>query len=50
MEVSSEKSKIMMNSTTNSRADITTNGEKLKEVTCFKYFGATLSKNGTGTA
>ncbi|KAH3814583.1 hypothetical protein DPMN_143087 [Dreissena polymorpha] len=26
------------------------NGEKLEEATCFKFLGATLSKNGASTA
>ena len=33
MEVCSDKSKIMINSTTNTRVDITMNGKKLEEVT-----------------
>ncbi|KAH3843487.1 hypothetical protein DPMN_117005 [Dreissena polymorpha] len=37
MEVSTENSKIMVNSTTKTIADISINGEKLKEVTRFKY-------------
>lgn len=44
MEVSTDKLKIMVNSTTNTSADITMNGEKLEEVTSFKYLGATLSR------
>ena len=50
MEVSTEKSKIMINSTTNTTANITMNGETLEEVTNFKYLGATLSSDGTCTA
>ena len=46
MEVSTEKSKIMTNSTSIS-ADISMNGQKLEEMTSFKYRGATLCKNGT---
>ena len=46
--VSSEQSKIMVNSTTNTRADM--NDEKQEKVTSFKYFGATLSNNGTSIA
>ncbi|KAH3880579.1 hypothetical protein DPMN_004496 [Dreissena polymorpha] len=45
-----EKSKIMVNSTTNTSANITMNGEKLEEVASFKFLGATLSKNITSTA
>ena len=49
MEVSTKKSKIMVISTTDTSADITIIGEKLEEVTSFKYLGATLSKDGTST-
>ncbi|KAH3849984.1 hypothetical protein DPMN_092389 [Dreissena polymorpha] len=40
----------MVNSTTHTSADITMNGEKLADVTSFKYLDATLSKDGTITA
>ena len=50
MEVSTEKSKIMTNSTNNSIADIGMNGQKLEEVTSLKYLGATLCKDGTCSA
>ena len=40
-EVSTEKRKIMTNST-NIRADISMNGQRLEEVTSFKYLGAPL--------
>ena len=47
VEVSTEKSKIMINSTNNIRADISMNGQKLEDVTSFKYLGATFCKDGT---
>ncbi|KAH3881236.1 hypothetical protein DPMN_005159 [Dreissena polymorpha] len=50
MKVRTEKSKIMANSTTNTSSEITLNGEKLEEVTSFKYSGASMSKDGTSTA
>ena len=50
MEVSTEKSKIMTNSMNNISADICMNGQKLEEVTSFKYLGATLCKDGTCSA
>ena len=50
MEVSTEKSKVMVNSTNNISTNINMNGEQLEEVISFKYFGATLSKDGTCTA
>ena len=45
LEVSTEKSKIMTNSTNNTTADISLNGQKLEGVTTFKYLGATLCKD-----
>ena len=50
MEVSTEKSKIMTNSTNNISAAISMNGQKLDKVTSFKYLGATLCKDGTCSA
>ena len=47
MEVSTEKNKVMINSTNNIGADISMNCQKLAEVTSFKYLGATLRKNDT---
>ena len=42
-----KKSKIMTNSMNNVSVNISMNGQKLKEVTSFKYTGATFFKNGT---
>jgi hypothetical protein len=50
MEVSMEKSKVMVNSRNDIGTNITINGEVLEEVSAFKYLGATLSKGGTCTA
>ena len=50
MEVSTEKGKIKTNSTHNISADINMNGQKLEEVTSFKYLGATLYEDGTCSA
>ena len=47
MEISTAKSKTMVNSTKNINANITMDGEQLEEVDSFKYLGATLSKDGT---
>ena len=47
MGVSTEKSKIMTNSTNNISADISMKGQKLENVTSFKNLGATLCKDGT---
>ena len=48
--VSTEKSKIMTNSTENVSTDISMNGQKLEEVTSSKYLRATLCKDGTCSA
>ena len=40
MEVSTEESKIMTNSTNNISADFSMNGQKLEGVTSFSYLGA----------
>ena len=50
MELSTEKSKIMINSTNNISAYISMNGQTLEKVTSFKYLGATLCKDGTCSA
>ena len=50
MEVSTEKRRIVTNSTNNVSAGISRNGQKLEEVTSFKYLGVTLSKEDTCSA
>ena len=50
MEVSSKKSKIMVNSRKDIAANITMNGETLKQNDNSKYLGASLSKDSTCTA
>ena len=47
MEISSEKSKVMVNTTRNTHASITLNGQTLDEVDKFKYLGALITKDGT---
>ena len=49
MELSAEKSKIMVNSTSDVSASITMNGEPLKEIVQFKHLGAILSRDGSFT-
>ena len=46
MEVSTEKSKVMVNSTSNTTAQIYMNGQELEVVDSFKYLGSTLTKDG----
>ena len=41
---------IMTNSTNNISRDISMNGQRLEEVTSFKYLGATLCKDDTCSA
>ena len=50
MEVTTEKRKIMTNSTNNISADINMNGQKFEEETRFKYLEATLCNDGTCSA
>ena len=50
MEVSTENSKIMTNSMSNTCADTGMNGQKLNEVTSFKYLGTALCKDVTYSA
>ena len=50
MEVNTEESKITTNSTNNIGVDISMNGQKLEEVTRFKYLEATQCKDGTCSA
>ena len=50
MEVSTEKSKIMTNSTNNTSSDLSMNCQKLEEVTSFNYPGAILFKGATCSA
>ena len=47
MEVSTEKSKVMVNSTTITSADIYMNGQRLEEVDTFKYLETTLCRDGS---
>ena len=42
MEISTEKEKIMSNSTNNITATVRMNGQELEKVTSFKYLEATL--------
>ena len=47
MEISIEKSKVMINSKENQHSDVYLYGCKLEEVEKFKYLGANLTKKGT---
>ena len=50
MDVSTEKSTMMTICTNSLNADITMKGQKLEEMTSFKYLGATLCKDGICSA
>ena len=50
MEVSTEMSKVVSNSTNDISADIRMNSEKLDGLTSLKYLGAILCKDGTCSA
>ena len=50
MEVSTERSKIMTNSTNTISAAINMNSQRLEEVISFKYLEAPLCKDGTCSA
>ena len=50
IEVSTEKSVVIVNSANNCSADIHMNIQKLEEVDKFKYLGSTLSKDGSTSA
>ena len=50
MKVSTEKSKIMTNSTSDTGADMSANSQMFDEVTSFRYLGAFLCKDGTWLA
>ena len=47
MEVSTEKNKVMANSTNDISTDISMNNQKMEKLTSFKYPGATLCKDST---
>jgi hypothetical protein len=49
MEVGTDKSKTMVNSTTNTQAEIFVNGQQLEEVDSFKFLCVILTKDGHST-
>ena len=49
MEVSSEKSKVMKNSSNTTPVQVFMNGQELEEVSALQYLGATLTKDSRST-
>ena len=49
MEISKEKSQILVNGPDNPQTAITIGNQRLQEVESFKYLGSTLTKDGTST-
>ena len=49
MEISSAKSKTMVNSLSDTKASITLDGEQLEDVNSFKYLGANLPRDGSSS-
>ena len=47
MEINAEKTKLMMNNTSDINAEIKVNGQKLETVTSFKYLGSVITDEGS---
>ena len=47
MEINAEKTKLMMNNTSDINAEIKVNGQKLETVTSFKYLSPVISDQGS---
>ena len=47
MEISAEKTKLMINKTSGINKEIKVNGQKLGTVTSFKYLGSVVSDEGS---
>ena len=46
MEISAEKTKLMLNNTSGINTEIKVNGHKLETVTSFKYLGSVITDKG----
>ena len=47
MEISAEKTKLMINNTSSINTEIKVNGQKLETVTSFKYLGSVITDDGS---
>ena len=47
MEISAEKTKLMINNTSGINTEIKVNGQKLETVTSFKYLGSVITDEGS---
>ena len=47
MEISAEKTKLMINKTSGINTEIKINGQKLETVTSFKYLGSVITNEGS---
>ena len=47
MEISAEKTKLMINNTSGINTEIKVNGKKLETVTSFKYLGSVITDEGS---
>ena len=47
MEISAEKTKLMINNTSGINTEIKMNGKKLETVTSFKYLGSVITDEGS---
>ena len=47
MEISTEKTKLMTNNTSDINTEIKVNGQKLETVTSFKYLGSVITDEGS---
>ena len=47
MEISAEKTKLVINNTSSINTEIEVNGQKLEKVTSFKYLGSVITDEGS---
>ena len=47
MEISAEKTKLIINNTSDINTEVKVNGQKLETVTSFKYLGSVITDEGS---